>query len=302
MNDGEIGAAPIVLPVDLAVHDILARNGQRDQPRWWSVVVAVLLHVAIILWLLLHWLFPVAPPKQLDVVPVKVVFAPPPPPPPPPPSPRPAPEATPAPPPEPQAPKPRQSGKDEKSTTVAAAEEQAPEAAAPPPAAPTKEPAPTEHPSAAPPLPDKSAAPQDSAKSKVNKEVAHLDPRKEANKTRAPLLAQPRHLEFERGDREQVGDPYLNRLRDLIEQHRIYPNAVGPLGLPLEGVATYRVAIDRAGNLRGISIEHSSGAAALDQVGENIVQNTAPFPPLPRDYPGEGVVVTLRLPLFSEHP
>jgi TonB family protein len=86
----------------------------------------------------------------------------------------------------------------------------------------------------------------------------------------------------------------------MIESHRFYPpNAVGSLGLPLEGTVVYLIEIRADGALGQVALARSSGADVLDQTALTMIRQAAPFPPLPqRDFPGPGVVLEVTIHLF----
>ena len=291
MSEAEPGALPVLLPPGFA-RDPEEPRRRTARLGWWALAIALLLHAAVIALLLIdwHWAIPV----EAEAIPVKIVVLPPPPPPPPPPTT----EQSPPPPPEPP-PTYAESGPDQRTTAPPPAETPAPETAAPPPTPAAPEPAEPEKPEPAPPHPEKHAVPREAPKPKPHKETAKLEP-KEAETPRAPHPA-PRHLiEIEPGERAETGDPYLNLLVSVLERHRIFPNAVGQFGLPVEGVAIYRIIIDRAGNLQELALEHSSGVPALDRAGEAIIRNSMPFPAVPPQHPGARIALTLKLPLYSE--
>jgi outer membrane biosynthesis protein TonB len=266
------------------------------------MMLAALLHVAVPLILFLHW--PAAVPISLPKpIPVALVMAPPP-------------EAPPAPPPPPPAApsKPPQShdiesGPGEHTTALAPAEVVAPERATPPPepAVPTKAPvtepaevaageAPSEKPAPAP-------AERDRAKPKPHKQIARLEPApKEAPTPQAQSLAPPpRHLHIQLGDKNESGDPWLNRVMEAIEAHRVYPRITGQFGLLVEGVAVYAVLINRSGAIKQIGLVRSSGNPNLDQVGATMLQQSGPLPPVPANVPDntpEGPLIQLALPLY----
>ncbi|HUC64562.1 MAG TPA: TonB family protein [Stellaceae bacterium] len=298
MNGGETGGSPISLPVDPPIPSVEFGNKRQALP-WLAILAAALLHGAVLLWLIIDWSHPVVA-QAPDVVPVKIVFAPPPPPPAPPPPPPPPAAAAPAP--KPTAPLAyRESGPDQRTTAPPTAEEAAPDAAAPPPPAPDQpnpEPKPPAPPPEKPtPSPQEPASTEENTKPQPQKQVARLEPqKKEAQKSRAPHPTALRHLNVEPGERQERGDPYLNALHALIERHRVYPRIIGPFGLPVDGTAVYDVALDRSGKIIGMKLEQSSGVAGLDLAVENMIRSALPFPPLPPDYPDEvGIVVTIRL-------
>lgn len=84
---------------------------------------------------------------------------------------------------------------------------------------------------------------------------------------------------------EGGGDRYLNRIRDEIEEQRVYPAIAGPMRL--SGYASFELVINRRGDLLRLRLVKSSGAGPLDQEGVGMIQRAAPFPPVPADMPGE---------------
>lgn len=288
MSDGENPTPVLLLPGDAGWRDagVAVPSWRRDD--WPAIIAALLLHVIVIAAFLMDWRWPVAAPPES--IPVTIVFAPPP---------------TPAAPPVPPAPQPkpnpydRESGKDQRTTAPPAADTasteptRAPEAAAP---AEPKPPEPKAPPAAAA---EKPAPAQRDAKPKTHDTVARLDPRKEADRSRAQHPA-PDLLRIEPGDQRQSGDPYLNRARDLIEQHRTYPTILGKYGVPVEGTPVYEFLLDRKGHLLGLKLVTSSGTAALDDVGAAMIRATAPFPPLPADAPGQVLHIVVTLPLYPK--
>jgi protein TonB len=123
-------------------------------------------------------------------------------------------------------------------------------------------------------------------------------PDREHEVSRAPRLAPPRALDLEAGEKARSGDPYLNAARDRIEQHRTYPAVARPL--ELKGTAVFQIVLDRAGNLRTLYLVQSSGTSVLDSAAEGMVRTAAPFPPLPSDYPGGSVAITVSIHMFPE--
>ncbi|HXZ02277.1 MAG TPA: TonB C-terminal domain-containing protein [Stellaceae bacterium] len=287
MSEGETSGSPMILPADWFIRTVES-DEKRQRPPWLAMVAAALMHALVLLAVIMSWLYPTVPPSEPDVIPVKVVFAPPPAPPPPVPA-EPAPKAAPS-------LAYRESGPDQRTTAPPPAEMPAPEPATPPPPTSAATPAEKEP----PPPPEKPAPekqPQESAKPSPHKDLARLEPpKKEAETMRAPRLAPPRRLDVEPGERFESGDPYLNQLHALIERHRIYPRVVGTFGLLAEGMAAYDVLLDRSGRIIGMRLSHSSGIAGIDQAVEGMIRSSLPFPPLPADYPDEvNIVVAIRL-------
>ena len=268
------GMPPAIrLPVDPDFRSNRDRAAGNSHLRRGAIVAAALAHVVAITAMIVDWpmLFP-AQSLERPPIPVTLVTLPPPPPPQ-------VKRVPPSPPPAPPQQYERVSGADQTTTAppqaVEKAEEAAPKPAPPPPVESHVQTAPPE---ARPQPPDEKAKQE---KPKVAKRETTPKPsRGVAN--RAP------------GERETEGDPYLNRLFTMIEAHRFYPtNAVGSLGLPLEGTVVYLIRIGADGRLMDFALKRSSGAAILDQAALKMIQQAAPFPPPP---PNDAVIeVTLHL-------
>jgi periplasmic protein TonB len=268
----------VLLPADPDFRENRERAARNNHLRRSAIIAAALAHAVVIMAMIVDWpmLFPITP-LERPPIPVTLVMVPPPPPPP---------QAKPTPPP-PAQPQQRElvSGAEQTTTAppppVEKAEEAAPKPAPPSPVETQAKAAPPEAKTA--PQPDKAKE----EKPKLAKREATLKP-SHGVVNRAP------------GERETAGDPYLNLLFSLIEAHRSYPrNAVGSLGLPLEGTAVYLIRIRSDGALTNIALERSSGADILDQTALKMIQQAAPFPPPPREeFPGPGVVLEVTIHLF----
>lgn len=258
------------------------------------MAAAILLHAAVVAWFLLSWEeTPQEPPKPVAVTLIMVA--------PPEPAPAPAPEP-------PRAFAARRSGKDERTTAPPPAEAPAPMAAAPEPpkieappvAAATPEPpppAPPEPKAAEPPPPPATASnpqPQPQPKPQPPQRLARLEPHKDAV-AHAPIL-EPHLGNPEIGEREQNGDPYLNRVWALIDRHRKSTTPIGSSGLRLAGTTVFAVVVERSGTVRSVSLARSSGSEQLDDEARAMINSAAPLPPLPPDYPAPiRIVVTISL-------
>jgi len=269
------GMPPVVqLPADPGFRESRDRDLRNNRLRNGAIVAAALAHVAVIAAMIVHWpaLFPVKP-LERPPIPVTLVTMPPPP------------KAQPASP--PPAPPPQHeivSGADTKTTAPPPPAEKGEDAA------PKPTPPPPAETAAKPSVPEaRPAPPQETrqAKPKVAKREATPTPSRGAV-NRAP------------GDRAREGDPYLNALFAIIQSHRFYPsNAVGSLGLPLEGTAVYLIKIRSDGALIGVALERSSGADILDEAALKMIREAAPFPPPPqREFPGPSVVLEVTIHLF----
>lgn len=91
---------------------------------------------------------------------------------------------------------------------------------------------------------------------------------------------------------EGGGDVYLNQLVSQISAHVRYPmTANGAIG-----IAQIIIAIDRAGNLKQMSLIQSSGRQDLDWAAADAVRKSAPFRPLPPDYT-DPAIIALKIPV-----
>jgi periplasmic protein TonB len=268
------GRPGILLPADPGFRESRDRATRGGRLRRGAIAAAALAHAAVILAVIVHWpsLFPVAPVER--PIPVTLVAELPPPPPP---------RAQPTPPPAPPPAQERVSGSDTQTTAPPKAPEKDAAAAAPKP----EPPPPVE-------APAKTAAPQ----SKPDPvQEPHPPKPKLATRETAPTQS-PGSVNRAPGERTREGD--LNRLFALIEQHRSYPaNAVGSLGLRLEGTSVYLIAVRADGALVNTRLERSAGADILDQTALKMIEQAAPFPPPPQnEFPGPGVVLEVTIHLF----
>ena len=262
----------MLLSADPGLRQIQDRGTRLGRLKRGAIIAAALAHAVVIAVILLRWPFasapPAPPPPAIAIALVPEVPAPP------------APAIKPA------APvlHDLRSGPDQETTTRPDAEAKAPEAA------PKSEPQP-------PPETTEAVAPPEPKPRHV---TPPAPPRaKEAKRQTAPDPAQQAAANFNLGDKEQRGDHYLNALNARAEQHRSYPaGAVGSFGLNLAGTAVYAVALSPAGAIEGMRLERSSGSPALDETARKMIEQAAPFPPLPSYYPREGVVITWSIPIY----
>jgi TonB family protein len=268
--------------------------------RRFAVIAAAALHLAVFLWLFHPWRSDSekTPPTAM---PVTLVFEPPPQPKPEP-KPQPAPQPKPAPPaPPPQNTFDRSSGPDAQTTAPASEQdevknEEKPGLAAPAPAPPAEVPAPPPPPAPAivpePPTPvkPKPEPPRPAARPKDEKPLPHPQSNNEAalHPRTSPDRVAP-------GERRAAGDPYLNAIRRELDKHRFYPDLARPLGL--SGIAFYTVVIARSGKLIGLYLTQSSGSELLDRAVAKAIRDTEPFPPVPPDYPGDPIEITMQIPI-----
>jgi protein TonB len=265
--DGTPTASPMLDPDLRASRDPGSRLSRLGRA---AVIAALLFHAGLVGAIFFPWqkLFPGPPPPPPPIA-VTLVKEPP--------APKPAPA------PKPPAPTPPAnhellSGADNQTTAPAAAAEKAPEAAPPPAPLPPQD------------LQTKTAIPVPPPTPAPTKDIRPPKP-KLAERETAPT-SNRRLFNRAPSDTEHEGDPYLNHLKAQVEEHRYYPpNAVGSLGLPLEGTAVYAIFIGPNGALLGVEIEKSAGAVVLDNAGLKMIRDAAPFPP-PPSYMSQPVVIT----------
>jgi TonB family protein len=264
---------------------------------YWAIAAALILHIAIAILCIVDWAallnLALAQAEVPEAIPVSLVYEPPAPPPPPPPKPQAQPE--PAPQPEPQPPiTPRMSGPDEKTEAKL---EDTPQPALPQPKSPPPEPAPQQK-KPAPTRPG-NKEPASVAPARPAEHEAALAP--ETRKDAPPgELFHTIRLPSQHGgtgERDTAGDAYLNRMRDLVEKHRIYPPASAFLN-GAERLAVYSILVDPAGELVQITLLSSSGSSVADEAAGNMIRGAAPFPPIPASYPHIRTSIIVEMPIY----
>jgi protein TonB len=98
------------------------------------------------------------------------------------------------------------------------------------------------------------------------------------------------------GAHDLAGDPYLNRILQTLEQNRIYPPASEFYGAP-ERLVIYNVVIEPAGRISTMFLVSSSGSTRIDEAARQMITDSAPFPPLPSDFPQTRTAITMALAL-----
>jgi TonB family protein len=256
-----VDATPtLFVPADSGFRDMWAGRAGRERLRRSAIIAAALLHAAVIAALLVQWPFVFTPVPEKPPITVALVVEPPPPAPLPP-QPKPVPE--------PEPPQERHSGPDQQTSAPPQAETKAP-AAAPKPA--EQEEHPEDKTAEFPALKFRRPTPPSPTVRPVPKEA-------ERETAPEPVTRSALHVEI--GELKD-GDPYLNELTVMIEQHRFYPSdAVGAFGKRLTGIVVYRVALSSAGQLVALELKTSSGSDTLDEAASTMIKRTAPFPPLP---------------------
>lgn len=264
-------AQPILLKSD---PDFWAsRNGQANAGRMRrsAIIAAALCHATVIAALLLHW--PVSRGKRppMEKPPIRVALVP-------------AVPREPPPPPKPAPPRVMhelRSGPDQVTT-------------APPPVK-------TKGPKAAPkPQPERPKLAVEGLE-KPQPKLPAIPPTKPrvAEHQAAPKTRKRKFIDLSIGKTLKEGNPYLNRMWALIESHRFYPaNAVGPLGLRLAGTVVYDIFVSPSGVLENMQLAQSSGAPVLDEAARKMIEESAPFPPLPSTFPRDGVTLSVRIHIF----
>lgn len=244
---------------------------------YWAMGAALVLHIAIIIICIIDWasLLDLALTKAEvpDAIPVSLIYEPPPPPP--------KPQVQPEPP-QPPIP-PRMSGPDEKTEAKL---EDTPQPALPQPKSPPPEPA----------LQMRKPAPTRAG----NREPAAVSPSSSAEREAAPAPAPETRKQAPpaplfhsirlpsqhggAGERDTAGDPYLNHLLQIVAGNRIYPPASEFPG-SAERTVVYAMLVAPDGRLVQITLEDPSGSTIADEAAGNMLRKSAPFPPLPADWP-----------------
>lgn len=83
---------------------------------------------------------------------------------------------------------------------------------------------------------------------------------------------------------------YLSRVFRHLEPYRFNPGTVRG---NQQGRVVTRVTIARDGRLIDVRIDSSSGSSALDAAELAAIRKASPFPPVPRDMPGDPVILVL---------
>ena len=277
-----------------------SRLGVRERIAYWAIAAALLLHVVIAVFCIVDWAalldLALAGAEVPEAIPVTLVYEPPP---------APKPEAQPPPPqPQPQAqPRPavtpRMSGEDEKTEAKA---EDTPRPALPQPKSPPPEPTQQQKKPTPAPAPQRAGNREPASlppASSAEREAATLEPEAKRETTPGPLFHSIRlpSQHGGTGERDTAGDAYLNRMRDLVEKHRIYPPASAFLG-STERVAVLSILIDPEGNLVQTTLLDSSGSTIADEAAGNMIRSAAPFPPLPASYPHIRTLITVEMPIY----
>lgn len=261
-----------------------------------ATVIAVLFHILLIALCVLDWdwILARAPKPQPEAIPVALINLPPPAPPAPPTPPAPAVEPKPPEPAPPPQVKPRMSGDSDK--TEAAGDTH--------PALPPTQTAPE------PPKPKRPTVP----KVQTKEPITAKGETKAANDPTQTARAEPRKETQEgsfihsitlhppgggTGKEDSAGDPYLNRLKDRIEQNRIFPPASAFPGGGAR-LAVFSVVLEPTGDLSAITLIEPTGSNLLDEAAGRMIRVSTPFPPFPLNYPNVRVLIKIAIPIYPE--
>src|SRR5208282_4728169 len=102
-------------------------------------------------------------------------------------------------------------------------------------------------------------------------------------------------------DRDLAGDPYLNRMMQKIERNRVYPPAADFIGTTSR-LTIFSVVIEPSGAMNAITMLSTSGTPRLDEAGRLMITSSAPFPPLPPDYPQIRTRIVVEIPVYPRGP
>lgn len=89
---------------------------------------------------------------------------------------------------------------------------------------------------------------------------------------------------------EGPGDEYFERLRRHLLKHQRWPENRGKED---RGTTLVTFTIERDGTVRAARIERSSGYASLDQATLDMLRRASPVPPLPANFPGDQITVSI---------
>jgi protein TonB len=115
----------------------------------------------------------------------------------------------------------------------------------------------------------------------------------------APVRA-PAALEANQGSAKPAPPPmdYLSRLEAHLNAYKNYPYDARIHRE--EGIVQLRFSLDRSGHVLSYDVAGSSGFASLDDEARDMIRRADPFPPVPVEYRGERLDLTVPL-VFSLH-
>ncbi len=98
-------------------------------------------------------------------------------------------------------------------------------------------------------------------------------------------------------DRDLAGDPYLNRMMQMIERNRVYPPAADFIGASGR-LTIFSVVLEPSGATNAFTLLNTSGTPRLDEAARLMITSSAPFPPLPPDYPQIRTRIVIEIPIY----
>ena len=280
---------PVTIPLESA-GPRLPTLSVRERVAYWALGAALLLHAVIAIVCLVDWAallnLALAHAEPPEAIPVTLVYAPPPPKPvvqPQQPQVDPQPAIT-----------PRMSGPDQKTE---AKREDTPQPALPQPKSPPPQPA-QQQKKPAPTRPGNREPASVTSPNSAEQE-ATLEPETQKEAQAAPLFHSIRlpSQHGGTGERDTSGDAYLNRMKEVVERHRIYPPASAFLSGE-EKVVVLSILIDPSGDLVQITTLASSGSTVADEAAGTMIRSSAPFPPIPASYPHIRTLITVEMPIY----
>jgi periplasmic protein TonB len=105
----------------------------------------------------------------------------------------------------------------------------------------------------------------------------------------APATTAP---QLSKGDKATIPPSWTRQVVGLLEKNKRYPPAARARNE--QGIVQLAFSIDRTGHVTASRIVKSSGWAALDNEGLELVRRAGPFPPLP---PNVGEPLDLTVPI-----
>ncbi len=292
-----VASGPLLAAADIANEPFLedpvehaARDRRAAQRLAIAMGLAILLHLVVVALTVVapDWWRRAEPPKA---IPITLVAEPPQPPPPPPPAEKP-PEPKPEPPPLPYA----RSGPDEKMASASPEQSQPVPSPSPPASEPTPQTA--AQPATTPPTPAELPAPQPTVPApEAMRPVPELLPSPKPATPKATPKQGPRASSngAPHGERDMVGDPYLNVIYAKMMRNLRYPEPFRRDGLM--GVAHFELFVARSGEVVRVLLTRSSGNSAIDLYAEEVVRRLAPLPPIPARLVGEVIIIDADVPV-----
>ena len=115
-----------------------------------------------------------------------------------------------------------------------------------------------------------------------------------------PPARAPAAAEASQGPAKPAAPPmdYLSRLEAHLNAYKNYPY-VARIHRE-EGIVQLRFSLDRSGHVLSYDVVGSSGFASLDAEARQMIRRADPFPPVPPEYRGESLDLTVPL-VFSFH-